>query len=60
MVNELTSVFEKHPGNTQLYFKLRDPKNDNLLLHSRGAGINLDRKLITELDSYDNIEYKVN
>lgn len=60
MVNELSSVFEKHPGNTQLYFKLRDPKNDNLLLHSRGAGINLDRKLITELDSYDNIEYKVN
>ncbi len=60
MINELSSVFAKHKGNTQLYFKLRNPNNESLLLHSKDTVVNLDRKLISVLDSYDDIEYKIN
>ncbi len=59
-VSELSTVVGESEGNTQLYIQLRTPDQNNILLHSRNRGINVDRQLIDFVAANEKLEYHIN
>lgn len=59
-VSELSTVVGESEGNTQLYIQLRTTDQNNILLHSRNRGINVDRQLIDFVAANEKLEYHIN
>ena len=61
MVTDLTTMMEESPGTTQVYVLLHDAASkSNLLLHSRGTTINVNRDLLAFIDSHPSMSYSIN
>ena len=51
----------EHPGNTQLYFQLRDSLGKNhVLLHSKSKKVDVKHQLIDFIDANPALDYKIN
>ena len=59
MVAELQTIIEDHPGDTTLMVRLALPDRTALSLQSRTKTVDVDRRLLTELQSMD-LEYHIN
>ena len=62
IVTNLTSLLQEHPGTTSLYIQLNtdDESQGNLLMRSRDLKVSVDKKLLTALDSNENVNYLIN
>ena len=61
VVTDLTTMMEESPGTTQVYVQLHDAASkSNLLLHSRGTTINVNRDLLAFIDSHPSMSYSIN
>ena len=59
MVAELQTIIEDHPGDTTLMIRLALPDRTALSLQSRTKTVDVDRRLLTDLQSMD-LEYHIN
>ena len=61
VVEELDEIIAEHPGNTQLYFQLRDSLGKNhVLLHSKSKKVDVKHQLIDFIDANPALDYKIN
>ena len=61
IVNELSEIVDMHPGNTKLYFELRDSLNRNhVLLRSRTQGVDVVFSLTDFIDQTKGMDYSIN
>ena len=61
MVTELSEIVDMHPGNTKLYFELRDSLNRNhVLLRSRTQGVDVVFSLTDFIDQTKGMDYSIN
>ena len=61
IVNELSEIVDMHPGNTKLYFELRDSLNRNhVLLRSRTQGVDVVFSLTDFIDQTQGMDYSIN
>ncbi len=60
-VGDLTTVLQEGKGRTQLYFQIYDQDNNsNILLQARGTGVDVNNKLMTFLESHEDLAFRVN
>ena len=61
VVNDILTMVNESPGNTQLYFQIHDSESNNtVLLRSRTRPITVKRELVNYVESHPNMTYKVN
>ncbi len=60
VVTDLTSIFETHPGSSQLFFQIQDESHRPIILRSKNKNININRNLISYIDSHPDMNYKIN
>ncbi len=60
VVTDLTSIFETHPGSAQLFFQIQDESHRPIILRSKNKNININRNLISYIDSHPDMNYKIN
>ena len=61
IVNDLCEIINENPGNTKLFFQLRDSQGKNhVLLRSKTAGIDVRYTLIDYIEHHDMLDYKIN
>ena len=61
VVNDILTMVNESPGNTQLYFQIHDRESNNtVLLRSRTRPITVKRELVNYVESHPNMTYKVN
>jgi DNA polymerase-3 subunit alpha len=61
IVTELSEIVDMHPGNTKLYFELRDSLNRNhVLLRSRTQGVDVVFSLTDFIDQTKGMDYSIN
>ncbi len=60
-INNFTSIVNKNPGNTELYFRIKDLEgNISLCLMAKKAKVSIKKELMSYLDSRPGLEYKFN
>ena len=61
LVEDLTTLIDEHPGNTQLFFQLRNPENNKtILLRSRNRTVTVDYALLNFIEENQHLSYQVN
>ncbi len=61
MVDGLTDICQKYPGNSDLYIKIQDKgMNMSIDMLSRPVKVAVGKELISYLDQYENISYGIN
>ena len=61
IVEELSEIISENPGNTKLYFLLRDSQGKNhVLLRAQNGGVDVRHSLIDYIDSHEMLDYKIN
>ncbi|MCD8166976.1 MAG: DNA polymerase III subunit alpha [Bacteroides sp.] len=62
MVTELSSLTRNSPGNTELYFKIADPGNEQMKIElmSRKLRLNVGKELISYLKEHPELAFRIN
>ncbi len=61
VVSDLVTIIKGCPGNTQLFFSIRDNNNAKpLILRSRNDKVDIDKKLIAFIKENEGLSFKVN
>ena len=61
IVAELSEIISENPGQTKLFFLLRDSQSRNhVLLRAQSGGVDVRHTLIDYIDSHEMIDYKIN
>ena len=61
IVTELNEIITHHPGNTELYFQVRDSTGKrHVLLHSKRKTIDVRHSLIDYIERTEALDYKIN
>ncbi|MGN0048406.1 MAG: DNA polymerase III subunit alpha [Bacteroides sp.] len=61
LVSDLSELVKRHPGNTELYFRLQD-QEDHITLDmvSRPLKLSVGRELISYINEHPNLEFQIN
>ena len=60
-VSDLSTMLDDSPGTTRLFFQLNDGvSRQNVLLQSKGRGVNVHQKLVNFLDTEPSVDYFIN
>lgn len=60
-VAELTGLFDKNPGTTDIFFNITDPsKQMHVMLKSKKNRLSVNREIIDFFDGNNDMEYKIN
>ena len=61
IANDLVELINENPGNTKLFFQLRDSRgNSHVLLKSNGNGVDVRHTLIDYIERHEMLDYKIN
>ncbi|MCI5663908.1 MAG: DNA polymerase III subunit alpha [Mediterranea sp.] len=61
LVSDLSELVKRHPGNTELYFRLQDPEDHITLdMVSRPLKLSVGRELISYINEHPNLEFQIN
>ena len=61
VVAELSELIDENPGNTKLFFQLRDSMGEkHVLLRSKNKTIDVRHTLIDFIESHESMDYKIN
>ena len=61
IVAELSEIISENPGQTKLFFLLRDSQSRNhVLLRAQTGGVDVRHTLIDYIDSHEMLDYKIN
>lgn len=61
LITELVELTKKHPGTTELYFKVNDPDSKMIMdLVSRSLKVSIGRELISYLKEHPALEFRIN
>ena len=61
IANDLVELINENPGNTKLFFQLRDSRgNNHVLLKSNGNGVDVRHTLIDYIERHEMLDYKIN
>ncbi len=61
MVNDLYTLISNHPGNTQLYFQIKDVENNsNVKLKSNKSKVDVVRELLSYIKENPALDYSIN
>jgi DNA polymerase-3 subunit alpha len=61
MVDGLTDICQKYPGNADLYIKIQDKgMNMSIDMMSRPVKVAVGKELISCLEQYENVSYAIN
>ncbi len=61
LIDDLSTVIDENGGETPVFFQIYDQKNNsNLVLRSKGDGVNVSQKLIAFIESQEVLKYFVN
>ncbi|MCI1282693.1 MAG: DNA polymerase III subunit alpha [Prevotella sp.] len=60
-VHDIMTVVHDNPGKTQLFLNINNPlTNDRILLHANGKNVNLNKMVITFVESNPDMDYLIN
>jgi DNA polymerase-3 subunit alpha len=61
IVADLSEIINRNPGNTKLFFQLRDSQGKNhVLLHSKNGGVDVRHTLIDYIEKHEMLDYHIN
>ena len=61
IVEELGDIINEHPGNTKLFFQMRDSTGKNhVLMRSKSRMVDVKHQLIDFIDQHSSLGYKIN
>ena len=61
LVSDLSELVKRHPGSTELYFRLQDPEDHITLdMVSRPLKLSVGRELISYINEHPNLEFQIN
>ena len=61
VVAELSELIDENPGNTKLFFQLRDSRGEkHVLLRSKNKSVDVRHALIDFIESHESMDYKIN
>ena len=61
VVADLSELIDENPGNTKLFFQLRDSMGEkHVLLRSKNKTVDIRHTLIDFIDSHESMDYKIN